>query len=220
MAAAPLPPLVPEGWSEYPPRSPIPRLALHESTILENVNASQIVDDWVLNLGNAIEGKNAILFESLFVQESWWRDLVALNWDVSSKYGPKAISPHVLESTHGLGQINVIRNPSLKPRLEILGPATFIQAGFTFTNKFGSGRGMIRLTNCGPGEWKAWTVSTELDQLSQPRQENGRANGHETGKAEKKTDELQVLVIGGGKLYPLLIITLLFYLSLMLMTLE
>lgn len=217
MATPPPTPVIAEGWPEYPPRSPIPRLALDESTILENINAGEIVDDWVLKVGNAIEGKNAMSFESLFVEESWWRDLVALGWDVSSKYGPRAISSYVLESNFGLGQINVIRDPSLQPRVVEFGPATFLQAAFSFTNKFGNGRGMVRLANCGPGEWKAWTVSTELDQLTQPRQENGLrngltnglTNGQENGKVETKADQLQVLVIGGGKMDLLLIITLL-----------
>ncbi|UNI19545.1 hypothetical protein JDV02_005725 [Purpureocillium takamizusanense] len=185
-----------EGWAEYPPRTPIPSLTLDASISREDVNAGQVVDKWIADLADSIDHRNAKAFEILFVQESWWRDLVALTWNVASKFGPKAISAYVLGSTFGLGQINVIQSPSLQPRLEQLGPATFIQAAFTFTNKFGSGRGVIRLANVGPNnQWKAWTASTELERLKEPRYVIRQVDE----QAGQKAGQLQVVVVGGGQ---------------------
>ncbi|KAK8923222.1 hypothetical protein H634G_10455 [Metarhizium anisopliae BRIP 53293] len=190
-------PATAEGFAEYPPRTALPPLCLDASTARESINAGEVVDKWIAALSSAIDDKCVAGFESLFVQESWWRDLVALTWNVASKYGPPAISALVLGSTTGLGEVTAVQTPMLGPRLEQLGPATFIQAGFAFTTKFGSGRGVVRLANTGPGEWKAWTVSTQLEQLKETH-DAGRdgVNGLET---TPESDELQVLVVGAGQ---------------------
>ncbi|KID91469.1 flavin-binding monooxygenase [Metarhizium guizhouense ARSEF 977] len=134
-------PATAEGFATYPPRTALPPLCLDASTARERINASEVVNKWIAALSEAIDKKCVAAFESLFVQESWWRDLVALTWNVASKYGPPAISAHVLGSTTGLGEVTAVQTPLLGPRLEQLGPAVFIQAGFTFMTKFGSGRG-------------------------------------------------------------------------------
>ncbi|KAL4910554.1 hypothetical protein BDW74DRAFT_164445 [Aspergillus multicolor] len=55
----------------------------------------------------------------------------------------------------------------------------FIQTGFGFKTNFGKGKGVLRLANVGPEEWKAWTCARE--------------------KEEKDNSTLQVLVIGAGQ---------------------
>ncbi|KAG8418906.1 hypothetical protein J3459_011887 [Metarhizium acridum] len=192
-------PATAEGFATYPPRTALPPLCLDASTARKSIKAGEVVKKWIAALAEAIEKKSVAAFESLFVQESWWRDLVALTWNMTSKYGPSAISAHVLGSTSGLGQMTVLQTALLGPKLEQLGPATFIQAGFTFTTKFGSGRGIVRLANTGPGEWKAWTVSTELERLKEMRdaKQDGIANAN--GSTKSESDELQVLIVGAGQ---------------------
>ena len=198
-----LAPATAEGFPQYPPRTAVPFLGLDESMSHESINVGEVVENWMSSFIDTVNRKDFAGFESLFVEESWWRDLVALTWNTTSKYGPSSISAYVLGSTAGLGQITVIQTPALSPRLSQLGPATFIQAAFTFTTRFGSGRGMVRLANTGPNQWKAWTASTELESLNEAADSDGYINVHQNGStnghSEPKNEELQVLVIGGGK---------------------
>ncbi|KHN99847.1 Pyridine nucleotide-disulfide oxidoreductase, FAD/NAD(P)-binding domain protein [Metarhizium album ARSEF 1941] len=195
--------LTAEGFPEYPPRTAVPPLCLDASISRESINAGEVVSRWIAALSRAIDKNDVAVFEGLFVQESWWRDLVALTWNITSKNGPSAISAYVLGSVSGFGGITVIKTPSLAPSLQQLGSATFIQAAFAFTTKFGSGRGMVRLANVGPNEWKAWTASTELEHLKEAQEANEdgsrRVNCLENGQKEPMLDELQVLVVGGGQ---------------------
>jgi hypothetical protein len=195
-----------ECFAEFPPRTALPDLTLHESTIREDINATEIAKSWLSSLLQSIQVKDATTFSSLFFQDAWWRDLVALSWAITSKNGPAEISNYVLGSTAPLKNADVIETQPLFPQIVDMGPMTFIQFGFTFSTKYGSGRGIVRLGNDGPGSWKAWTASTQLEQLqgqtgSKPSdtQNHAATNGMNGANGEVgEAEELQVLVVGAG----------------------
>lgn len=191
----PSPPVV-EGFPEYPPRSELPNLTLPASLHRDDINPCQITESWISALRKSSREKNTADLSNLFVEESWWRDLLGLGWEITSKYGPAAISSYVLGSTTAVEVTNIITTPPLHPQIKTTGPATYIQAGFTFTTKFGHGRGLVRLACVTPNEWKAWTVSTELERLTENINGDTIVNGNTETKSE---DEFQVLVIGAGK---------------------
>ena len=178
------------GFTEYPPRTGLPDLALHESTNRDEIVPVRVARSWVDSLNHYVNSKDEQSLSGLFYSESWWRDLAGLKWDFASKKGPAAISKYVIESSVGLNGVELIQDPPLCPVLVDMGPMTVIQFGFTFHTNVGSGRGIVRLGNNAPGSWKAWTVSTQLETLH--TNDAPATNG-------LTDDDLEVLVIGGGK---------------------
>ena len=74
-----------------------------------------------------------------------------------------------------------------------MGGLIWVESGFTFDTKAGTGRGIVRLAKVGPLQWKAWIVHTTLDELKgfPEHSPKGKSNGYET-------KDTQVLIIGAG----------------------
>lgn len=75
----------------------------------------------------------------------------------------------------------------LAPQVVDMGGAVFVQSAFVFETGVGKGKGIVRLVWDG-GEWRAWTVSSELGELKEK----------EGGGKEEEGGGLQVLVVGAG----------------------
>lgn len=192
--------------SEFPPAASLPELCLRDGARPDEKAVSEIVEGWIATLQQRLDQKDGADISDLFVVEAWWRDVIALSWDFHSKSGPAAISSYVRGSSAGFGQLKVVREGGLAPKLEEAYGMHWIQAGFTFKTRFGSGKGIVRLANSAPSEWKAWTVMTQLEQLTSqdgptqpqhPTVANGqpRANGATNGDGH---ETLPVLIVGGG----------------------
>lgn len=180
-----------EGFPQYPPRTALPNLTLHESTVREEVDAAAVAQTWFSALVASITTKDAAAFRDLFFAEAWWRDSVAFSWTITSKQGPATISDHILGSTAKLQDASVITTLPLAPLLTDMGPMTVIQFGYAFTTQYGHGRGVVRLGNDGPGSWKAWTVSSQLEGIPEPG-ENTNFQAHHDDTT------YQVLIVGAG----------------------
>ncbi|KAJ2976781.1 hypothetical protein NQ176_g4746 [Zarea fungicola] len=188
-----------EGFAEYPPRTAIPNLVLHESTIRDKVDATKIADKWLSTLLTSISVKDAAALENLFFSEAWWRDLVALSWTITSKNGPPLIAKLLLESEATIEQVSLVSTSPLAPQLMDMGPMTIIQFGFSFLTQHASGRGVVRLGNDGPDSWKAWTASTQLEELlNQPASNAPVTTNGSNGHAEED-EHLQVVIVGAGQ---------------------
>lgn len=187
--------------SEFPPAAALPSLVVPDGAKPDEKAVPVIVDIWLASLQHRLEKKNLSDISDLFVEESWWRDVLALSWDFHSKSGLEAIAKFLKESDTELGHLKAIKTGGLAPKLEEEGGMQWIQAGFTFETKYGSGKGLVRLSNIAPSIWRAWTVMTQLEELKsqekpvQP-QTNGVTNGDATATPEK--DNLQVLIVGAG----------------------
>ena len=131
--------------------------------------------------------------------------MVALSWDIHTKKGISDVGKY-LEQSNGIRNLRVIKYGSLQPKLMDMGGMQWIESGFAFNTKVGSARGIIRLTNVGPTEWKAWTVSSQLeklvdqDELDASRSREPISSNRFVTGGKSDNEELQVLIIGAGKL--------------------
>lgn len=206
--------------AEFPPAAVLPSLTLCGGTPPAKEAISKAVDDLLAALDKRLEQRPKAEIADLFVEEAWWRDIIALYWDFHTKSGIPAITAYLNESEAGFGQLRAIHHGGLAPKLEVDDGLHFIQAGFTFRTKFGSGRGVLRMANVSPGEWRAWTVSTHLEELNTHVQHgdgprglffpnsaaanndvtNGHTNGHTNGTANGAAydEHIPVVIVGGG----------------------
>ncbi|KAL2817713.1 hypothetical protein BDW59DRAFT_131956 [Aspergillus cavernicola] len=196
---------------EFPPLAALPQLTLHPSVEPEHLDAAKIVNDWLSSFTESLtKGRVGDMSGHFLDKESWWRDFVSFSWDIACHNGAEAICKYLSSSTTGFAQPTMDQAGALQPHLADMGGLRFIQSGFCFKNNFGVGRGVLRLANVGPDQWKAWTVFTVLERLNeQERLELRRAKEAEIQSSASSRGtlpssiqidgSLQVLVIGAGQ---------------------
>src|SRR5271157_32202 len=169
-------------------------------------DSTQQVSEWLSKFGSALDRVDFDAAVKMFEEDSYWRDLVSLTWNIITLEGKEKIKA-MLEATV----------PESKPgQWRIEGNATsengVISGWFTFETAVSKGKGHIRLKN-----GKCWTLLTTMTELKGFEEEKGasRANGVQHGAfpnrqtwLERKTQEAAelgvtkqpyCLIIGGGQ---------------------
>ncbi|KAK9780235.1 hypothetical protein SCAR479_02872 [Seiridium cardinale] len=186
------------------PPAPLPSLSLHAGMKSEDVDPVQIVTEWLAKMEACLKAKAFDDLSGLFIEDCWWRDIIGLSWDWTTKHGRDSISEYLTSSQNLPTNLKCAKTGGLQPTSLDMGGLFWVQGGFSFKHPHGEGKGFIRLANVGNSEWKAWTVFTQLLQLDfQKELETERAQRIPTtigdGKHDEPTVELQVLVVGAGQ---------------------
>ncbi len=173
------------------------------------VMASKFTKDakaWLAKLETALKAKNAQGAAGLFAEESYWRDLVSLTWNIKTAEGRSEIAK-MLEATV----------PHMSPgNFRIEGEAEkvngLIEAWFTFETKSARGKGHLRLKKS-----LGFTILTTMAELKGHEERSGltREKGVVHGSfdnrstwLQERTEEEQSLgcttqpycvIIGGGQ---------------------
>jgi len=176
------------------------------TTAPEQRTAAQAVDAWLDDFNAALEAQDAAAAAELFDTTSFWRDLVALTWNITTAEGPDGVRDmleHTLNSAapHGFHVT--------EPPAEADGVT---EAWLAFETRVGRGVGHLRVRDD-----KAFTLLTTLSELKghEERRGESRPRGAEHGinadreswleRRRREADELgyatqpEVLIIGGGQ---------------------
>ena len=169
-------------------------------------DAQATAERWFHDFEAALTAGDVDGAAGLFLEESFWRDLVSFTWNLKTVEGPSEIAD-LLKST--VDSVQPSGFAIAEPPTEADGVT---EAWFTFETAVGRGRGLVRIK-----EGKAWTLLTTLEELKgyeEPRKGN-RPKGVQHGAFKERVtwkeartaeaDELgygtqpYVLVIGGGQ---------------------
>jgi putative flavoprotein involved in K+ transport len=130
----------------------------------------EIAGAWLAGFEAALRAGAAGTAAGMFLPDGYWRDILALTWDLRTFAGRDRIAAG-LEAPLAAGP--PARTPS-RFWLEGTAPDMFerrsqgwtIEAFFTFETDIARCRGHIRLlADSDTGEWKAWTVLTAMEDL-------------------------------------------------------
>src|SRR6266446_3655601 len=170
------------------------------------IASTQQVSEWLSNFGTALDRADFDAAARMFEEESYWRDLLSLTWNIKTLEGKENIKA-MLEATV----------PEAKPgQWRIEGNATsdtdVISGWLTFETAVSRGKGHIRLK-----DGKCWTLLTTMTELKGFEEKKGasRAKGVQHGAfpnrqtwLERKAQEAAelgvtkqpyCLIIGGGQ---------------------
>ncbi|GIF63180.1 monooxygenase [Asanoa ishikariensis] len=165
---------------------------------------------WLDRFTAALRNADAAGTTALLARDCWWRDLLALTWDLGTYHGQERVA-ELLDKHATPGAItNITMTTEFGPR-----DADGVVEGFiTFETPLGFGRGAVRLVQ-EDGDWVAWTILTELDDLRGheraigPHRSRGpRHNPADNGRnwREERQDHVRyeskdpdVVVIGAGQ---------------------
>ncbi|KAJ5633917.1 hypothetical protein N7528_001759 [Penicillium herquei] len=184
------------------------------------VDPQTIIQQWFNNLQAQILRPDSINLTGLFHSESWWRDMLALDWDMRTLHTASEIQDFLRkrQSQAQLSSFKLQDQGKWKPQVEqIFDGLSWVSSMFFFETACGKGTGMVRLTQSDDGIWKAYAIYTSLQELKGAEEPLGkrRAEGTtesmpgglaggtwiERRKRQKKflDSEPTVLVVGAGQ---------------------
>ena len=177
-----------------------------------------VVQNWLAQFERALAEPDDALLRTLFHPESYWRDLLALSWQIGTLNGAQAILRELKAHARRAGAADFRIDPDrTPPRAVTRAGISAIEAIFKFETAEGRGTGVLRLIADGnDGDRpKAWTLLTALDELKGFEETVGRARPDGTAysrdfrgpnwldlrkaAAEYAGHDPAVLIVGGGQ---------------------
>ncbi|MEE2688449.1 MAG: NAD(P)/FAD-dependent oxidoreductase [Pseudomonadota bacterium] len=136
------------------------------SKATDETNLSATVEAWLLAFETALTSGNADNMTSLFEKDSHWRDVLAFTWHLTPKVGIQKIVELLVARNPAIGAHGFSLSPTrTRPRkVKRLG-RDCIEAIFCFKTKVGRCEGVLRMTPNAAGIYRAWVLSTSLEEL-------------------------------------------------------
>lgn len=149
-------------------------------------DAHAIALSWVASFNtqmrNLDQDSASRVFSNLFLEESYWRDMLCLSWDFHTLHGPHKMAALFANFKGGcriasleLDETSALRSP--KPMRNTEGQAFAVQAFLSITTDVGSGTGIVKLLPI-DGTWKAFTLFTCLEELRGHEELVGKRRPH------------------------------------------
>ena len=125
--------------------------------------ATEAASHWIASFSSALERNDPAAVAGLFVEDGYWRDLLAFTWNIKTFEGRDAIAAMLAETLSRTA-----------PRGWCLdGDATeaggVVEAWLRFETGLGRGRGYLRLK-----DGQCWTLLTSLEELKGHEEKTGR----------------------------------------------
>lgn len=174
--------------------------------------------NWLVQFEDALAGPDDVLLKPLFHPDSYWRDVLALSWNIQTVNRAFAIieelPAHARRSAPHDFRIDAER---AAPRRVTRAGTHAIEAIFKFETAVGRGHGIVRLIpdSADGDRLKAWTLLTALEELKGFEEQQGhtRPRGQAYSRdfrgpnwldQRKASNEYadrdpDVLVVGGGQ---------------------
>lgn len=172
------------------------------------------VQRWLESFEVALSARDAAAATGLFLDDALWRDILAFTWTIQTVSGRSAIET-TLRDTLARAQARNFHIPGKRtpPRWISRAGEDNIEALFEFESAFGPCAGVLRLKPDGGGRLHAWTLNTNLQELTGHEEEFRRRGEPDSTRdfgAENWSDRLKrqrtfsesdptVVVVGGGQ---------------------
>lgn len=134
----------------------------------DSITPHEIAQTWLTALEARLTTTPSPDLSDLFHLDSWWRDMVALSWDLRTiQTLPKIQSFIRRRQPHAqLSGFRLQDEGKFQPKLEkVLDSLSWVSSMFFFNTRVGHGTGVLRLTRNEEGAWKAYSVYTSLQGL-------------------------------------------------------
>jgi cation diffusion facilitator CzcD-associated flavoprotein CzcO len=181
-------------------------------------DVSIAAENWLAQFETALTHPDPIRLKALFHSDSYWRDALALSWNLQTIVGADDISCELQILAARVSPSHFRINPDrAPPRRMTRAGTTAIEAIFKFETVWGRGSGIVRLISDAEDADvpKAWTLLTALDELKGFEEQTGSRRPHgasysrdfrgpnwldlRNAAAQYADRDPDVLVVGGGQ---------------------
>ncbi|PPQ85677.1 hypothetical protein CVT25_002128 [Psilocybe cyanescens] len=192
------------------PHAPLPTLdRLGVTSIAPDIDARKIANDWLASFSTAATTGDVDAILSLLLPDAFWRDMLALTWDLRTFSGKERIARFLND------RLSLSKLHNFKIREEYVGlqqpypDLLWISLMFDYATEVGEASGIARLVPTANGEWKAHVVFTNLESLTGFPEKTGPLRNMEPNHGKWETARKReiefldkdpvVLIIGGGQ---------------------
>ncbi|KAH0828140.1 hypothetical protein J3R83DRAFT_3828 [Lanmaoa asiatica] len=193
----------------FPQQLPtLQRLGVNEPTV---TSATEVATAWFESFSSAVASSDITGILDLFLDDGFWKDVLALTWDFRTIEGRNAIKnllDHRLVPT-GFVDLRLNHGPFDAPELQKLFPdLVLLRLTFEFGTKVGKGTAVCYLAPTPGPTWKAYTLFTCLQSLNdfpelvgplrQHPAEHGTWEERRRKEMEVTDGDPTVVVVGAG----------------------
>ncbi|KAJ7159293.1 hypothetical protein C8R43DRAFT_882040 [Mycena crocata] len=187
----------------------LPTLDRLNASVPSNLDVQDVANKWMAAFASYVEAGDVPGIVGLFIDESHWRDMLALTWDFRTFHGTASIEKFLTDRLVVTKPAN-FRVKNELTQLECPYPdIAWIRVVFDFETEVGLASGIVRVVpQADGGNWKAHCIYTNLEGLKgMPEKIGGLRNeapnhgrwAQERAQAVAFQDEdPTVLVVGGG----------------------
>ena len=135
-----------------------------------SVDPNSVASEWLSALSTAFHTSSVDSVTGLFLPDGWLRDLLVFTWDVRALTGRDKIKGYLVQTLAPARIINLRLNnanhyaPRVVP-VPQLQNAPCVELALLFECKHGLARAHARLLRDTDGEWRAFTLLTEVVDL-------------------------------------------------------
>ncbi|KIJ18956.1 hypothetical protein PAXINDRAFT_166873 [Paxillus involutus ATCC 200175] len=134
-----------------------------------DVCVNEVATRWFTSFSKAAQENDVSATTALFTDDSNWKDVLALTWDLRTLVGKQAVT-HMLKARLAPSALtnlhlhdDTFRAPLLqRPWTDLV----FLRVCFGFSTKVGQGTGIAYLVPLPGGDWKAYSLFTCLESLT------------------------------------------------------
>jgi putative flavoprotein involved in K+ transport len=127
---------------------------------------------WLAGLQAALSRGDATALRELFRPDCHWRDVLAFGWRIRTTSGRLAVCERLMDHSQAARPCRFEIDPGrTAPRFATRAGNSCIEAIFRFETAIGRASGVLRLI---PGEEKAWTLLTALEEIRGQEEQVGR----------------------------------------------
>ncbi|KAG6337008.1 hypothetical protein ID866_2068 [Astraeus odoratus] len=152
-----------------------------ESTVLDGLSLSEAAKSWLTAFSTSLGNKDVQAVVSSFHEYGFWKDILALTWNLRTIRGSGAIRALLddrLAST-GLTALHLAEDALRAPTLvEPMPGAVFLRICFEFETCHGKGSAIAFLVPTPGTAWKAWSLFTRLESLKDHPENVGNLRDH------------------------------------------
>jgi hypothetical protein len=127
-----------------------------------------IAQKWITSFESALLSGEVAGFAKVLHQDCWWRDMLALSWDLRTVHGLPNVTSYLSDNLSHTTPHNLRLQetgkfvPAFGTPIEGL---EWVESMFDFDTKVGRGSGMLRLVQGADGIWKGQMIYTALQEL-------------------------------------------------------
>ncbi|KAI0043336.1 FAD/NAD(P)-binding domain-containing protein [Auriscalpium vulgare] len=189
----------------------LPTLDRLQAKVPDALDAPEIATSWFKAFAEGIETANIPGVLDLFLEDAFWRDILALTWDFRTFYGVPNVHKFLNDRLKATGLSNLKLDVASAALQTPYPDLAWIQAFFTFDTRVGHGSGVVRIVPTANGAWKAHAISTYLEDLHGHPESTGPLREQEPnhGKwpdkrqreinCEGQENQPKAVIIGGGQ---------------------
>ncbi|KAF8070683.1 hypothetical protein FPV67DRAFT_1561425 [Lyophyllum atratum] len=144
----------------------LPTLDRLNAKVPESADAATIAQEWLSAFSQSLVKQDTVAAEGLFLEDTHWRDILALTSDIRSLTGWKNVKALLDARGSYLSSLRLLQDPHNSPAIDSPFPdLSFLQFTFAFETPIGHGSGIGRLVPSADDKWRAFAMFTCLDSL-------------------------------------------------------